>query len=280
MPFVQVEDGRLHYDVKGKGASLILIHGAWTSGAWWRWQVPELSRRYRVLSLDVRGHGTSSLLKGPYSVDEFVKDLDTLLREEGIDQAALVGWSLGGMISIAYGLKHPSKVKAMVLIATRGHRNPKIKRRIIFQYLQARLSLLIDFTAPRKYDRGAERFPGMGRGWPEGEVRRMLSPTAPKEVYDWVIADLTQNPNQNYFEVAKSFWNWEAGGDLTRIKVPTLIMVGTEDTRTPPRFSGRLHDKIPHSKLVVVENAGHCLPLERPERVNAEITAFLKELGY
>jgi len=128
-----MEEGRLFYDVKGKGRPLVLIHGAWTSHRWWQWQVPALSRRYRILSLDVRGHGKSSPLKGPYSVDGFVKDLDTLLREEGIYQAALVGWSLGGMISIAYSLKHPSKVKTMVLIATRGHRNPKIKRRIIFQ---------------------------------------------------------------------------------------------------------------------------------------------------
>jgi len=279
VPFLEVEDGRLFYKIQGEGDPLVLIHGAWTSHQWWQWQVPALSRRYRVVSLDVRGHGKSSPLKGPYSVDGFLKDLDTLLREEEIDQTALVGWSLGGMISIAYGLKHPSEVKALVLIATRGHRNPKIKRSIILKYLQARLSLLTDFTAPRKYDRAAERFPGRGRDWPEGEVRRMLAPTAPKEVHDWVIADLRQNPNKNYFEVAKSFWNWEAGEALKRIQIPTLIMVGDQDTRTPPRFSRLLHDKIPHSKLIIVENAGHCLPLERPDRVTAEIMDFLKSLN-
>lgn len=53
MPFVEVEDGRLYYDVSGKGPSLVLIHGAWASHEWWRWQVPELSRDYQVLSIDV-----------------------------------------------------------------------------------------------------------------------------------------------------------------------------------------------------------------------------------
>ena len=279
MPFVEVEDGRLYYDVSGKGPSLVLIHGAWASHEWWRWQVPELSKDYQVLSLDVRGHGHSSPLKAAYSVDGFTRDLESFLQKVEIDQAVLVGWSMGGIISMEYCLNHPSKVRALILIATRGHRNPQMKRRIMFQYLQARLSLLMDFTSPRKYDRAAEGFSGEQERV-KREVANMLSPTTPREVFDWVMDDITNKPRENYFEVAKSIWNWEAGEELKRINVPTLIMVGEKDSRTPPRFSHLLHAEIPNSRLVIVKDAGHCLALERPQVVNTEIIRFLKSLDY
>lgn len=279
MPFVEVEDGRVYYEVKGKGRPLVLIHGAWATHEWWRWQVPELSRGYQVLTLDVRGHGKSSLLKSAYSVDGFTRDLEILLKQVLIDELALVGWSMGGIISMQYCLNYREKVKALILIATRGHRNPQMKRRILFQYLQARLSLLMDLASPRKYDRATDRFPGEEKRV-RREVSKMLSPSTPREAFDWVMADLIKNPRGNYFEVAKSIWDWEGGEELSRIAIPTLIMVGENDVRTPPRFSHLLHAKIPESKLVIVKDAGHCLALERPEVVNAEIFTFLKDLGY
>ena len=108
----------------------------------------------------------------------------------------------------------------------------------------------------------------------------MFSPTAPKEAVDWVMADLANNPRKNYFEVAKSLWNWSAGKELSKINAPTLIMVGEKDVFTPPRFSRLLHAEIPNSRLIIVENASHYLMLERPDLVNAEIIKFLKSLDY
>lgn len=154
-----------------------------------------------------------------------------------------------------------------------------MKRRILFQYLQAQLSLLMDLTSPREYDRAAERFPGEEERV-KREVKKMLSPSTPKEVSDWVLVDLIKNPRTNYFEVARSIQDWEGGEELRRITTPTLIMVGQKDDRTPPRFSHILHGDMPNSRLVVVEDAGHCLALERPEVVNAEIIRFLKSLDY
>lgn len=279
MPFVDVNDGKLYYEVSGKGRWLVLIHGAWASRQWWRWQVPELSKYYRVLSLDVRGHGQSSPLQRAYSVDGFTRDLEILLQKVGLDEVVVVGWSMGGIISVQYCLSFPLKVRALILIATRGHRDPRMKRRIMFQYVQARLSLLMDLASPRKYDRAARRFPGETERV-EREVKSMLSPTTPKEVFDWVMADLIKNPRNNYFEVAKSLWNWGVREELRRVNVPTLIMVGENDNRTPPGFSRLIYELIPDSKLVIVDDAGHCLALERPDVVNAEIINFLRSIGY
>lgn len=271
MPFVEVEKGRLYYEISGKGRWVVLIHGAWASHEWWRWQVPELSQSYRVLSLDVRGHGQSSPLEKPDSIDSFARDLDILLQKVGADEVALVGWSMGGIISTQYYLDTPSRVRALVLIATRGHRNPKMKLRVWLQYLQARLSLMMDFAGYQEviYEDQVEK-----------EIRSMLSPATPKEVIDWIMTDLANNPRRDFFEVAKSLWNWGVEERLSTINVPTLIMVGEEDNRTPPQFSHILHEKIPNSKLVIVENCGHYLLLERPDIVNTEILGFLKDAGY
>ena len=271
MPFVDVENGKLYYEITGEGRWLVLTHGAWATHEWWRCQVPELSKSYRVLSLDVRGHGQSSPLEKPSSVENFVRDLETLLDEVGIDEATLIGWSMGGMMSMQYYLNNPDKVKALILIATRGYRNPKMKLRAWLLQLQTRISLMMDFADYQGF---------VYEDQVENEVRNMLSPATSKEVIDWIITDLSNNPRRNFIEVTKSLWSWEGGERLRTINVPTLIMVGKEDTRTPPQFSYLLHEKIPNSKLVVMENCGHYLLLERPDAVNAEITGFLKDIGY
>ena len=280
MPFVEVEEGRLYYADSGKGRPLVLIHGAWASNQWWRWQVPALSRNYRVLSIDVRGHGQSSPLEKTYSVDGFTRDLEIFLQKVGVDEPVLVGWSMGGIISMQYCLSYPSKVKGLVLIATRGHRNPSMKLQFFRQYFQFFLSVMMALSSPRKYKKSANRFPGQDKNWLEREIRNMFSPTAPKEALDWVMADLANNPRENYFKVAKSLWNWRAGKELRRINVPTLIIVGEKDVFTPPRFSRLLHAEIPNSRLIIEENASHYLMLERPDLVNAEIISFLKGLAY
>jgi pimeloyl-ACP methyl ester carboxylesterase len=276
MPFVEVEEGRLYYDVRGEGRPLTLIHGAWASHAWWRWQVPELARRYRVLSPDVRGHGQSSDLRGAYSLEGFGQDLKVLFRTEGIDEAAIVGWSMGGLISLEFCRQFPSMVKALILIAT-GSR-PRLLMR---QYLRSILCLLTDFSAPRKFDRTGKTFRARKKIWVEEEVKKMLSPTAPKEVFHWVVTEVGLHQRENFFEVARSFSKWEAREALKdAIKVPTLIMVGENDRLTPPRLARLIHESIPGSRLVIVEGTGHYLPLERPDVVNSEILRFLNSLGY
>jgi len=279
VPFLALEDGKLFYEISGKGRWLVLIHGAWASHEWWRWQGAELSRRYRILSYDLRGHGRSSPLPLGYTVDGFSRDLEILVHRAGMEELALIGWSLGGLISLRYCAKNPSQVKALVLIATPAQGDPKLKRRIQFQYWHARLSLMFNLAAPRKYDRLDQSFPGE-RKRVEEELNDLLHSAAPPEVREWIRADLERLPSRDYLAIAKSFWDWKAEKDLARVRVPTLILAGEEDRRTPPASARELHLKIPDSSLMILAQAGHCLPLERPERVNREITEYLQRVGY
>jgi len=280
MPYLDLKDGRLYYDEKGAGPSLVLLHGAWASHRWWKWQVPELSGHYRVVAPDMRGHGRSTDLGGGYGIPVFVSDLEALLQGLGIHEAALVGWSMGGMIALQYALQFPAKVKALVLVATRGHRNPAMRPRILFQYLRTILHLLMAFTAPRKYDRGGTLSGAEDRGWIQRETRKMLSSEAPQEVFEWMVSELMEHPRRNYLEIARGLWHWGAGEALKEICTPTLIMVGEKDPWAPPRFSRLLHEAMPNSRLLEVEGQKHYVPMERPDLVNAAILAFLKEQHY
>lgn len=276
MPFAEVENGRLYYEISGKGRWLVLIHGVWATHEWWRWQVPGLSQTYKVLSLDVRGHGQSSKLERAYHVDGLTQDLEALFQEVGVDEVALVGWSMGGMISMQYYLNYPSKVKALVLIASRAQKSPKLNPlKIRLRNIQSRLNLIVSSVLDYKGYSSLTYEDQLHQ-----EVKSMLSPATPSEVIDWVMTDLINNPRENFLEVAKSIWDWEARGRLKFINVPTLIIVGDKDNRTPPRFSYLMHEKIPQARLFIILNQGHCLPLECPEIVNSEIIRFLKDTGY
>lgn len=280
MPFVRVEDGRIFYESLGKGRPLVLLPGAWASQRWWKWQIPELSRRYRVVSMDMRGHGRSSDSTKGYPLKGYVADLDNLLQKLGIHETALVGWSMGGMIAMQYCLQHPQKVKALVLMATRGHRNPAMKPRILFQYLRSILRLLSDFTAPRNYDRSGASFRRESKRWIEKETRKALSSPGAKDVFEWMVSELTRHPRRNYLEVARGLWGWELGEALNKIPAPTLVMVGENDPWTPPRFSRLLQETIPNARLLIVEGQKHYMAMERPGLVNAAIIKFLSEQHY
>jgi len=135
VPFVDVEDARLFYEIKGQGYPLVLLHGAWASHRWWRWQIPDLSQHYKVIAFDVRGHGQSTPLENVYSVKGFVRDMDIAFRSIGAQMPVLVGWSMGGIISMQYCMDYPGSAKALILIATRGHKNPGLKIKVV-KYLR------------------------------------------------------------------------------------------------------------------------------------------------
>lgn len=280
MPEVDVGNGKVFYQVYGAGRPLVLVHGAWASHEWWKWQIPELSQSYRVLAMDVRGHGRSSPLQQSYSMPGFRKDLDVLLDCVGIDRTALVGWSMGGIISMEYCLAHPSKVEALILIGVRSRFGVGMRLRILSEYVRSVLGLMSTFLTPRKYDFNAaeeqvdltERF--------AREARQMVSPEASEEVVQWLAATMARTPFGSFFEIARSIWTWKAGPELSRIQAPTLIIVGEKDLITPPSHSRRLHHLIPHSRLIVVDGASHYVAMERPDLVSSAIRGFLTDLGY
>jgi (E)-2-((N-methylformamido)methylene)succinate hydrolase len=115
--FIDVGDIRLRYRIEGEGDWLVLVHGVGGSLEQWDQFVDLLGGCFRTLRYDQRGHGRSSKPEGPYSLDDFVNDLDGLLTGLGVERCHLAGCSLGGLVAQGYALAHQDRLDRLVLLA-------------------------------------------------------------------------------------------------------------------------------------------------------------------
>ena len=107
---------RTAYEQAGDGSAVVLIHGLGLSRQMWQWQAPVLSEHFRVVRYDLIGHGESDKPPGPYAMADFVAQLLELVDSVRLDDFALVGFSLGGLITQAFTLAHPDRVRAVGIL--------------------------------------------------------------------------------------------------------------------------------------------------------------------
>ncbi len=116
-------DITLHFEDRGKGRPLILLHGNGEDGSYFSNQIDYFSKTYRVIAVDTRGHGRSPRGSAPFSIPQFAEDLFCFMEEKGIKKANLLGFSDGGNIALAFALKHPERVENLILNG--ANLNPK-----------------------------------------------------------------------------------------------------------------------------------------------------------
>jgi 3-oxoadipate enol-lactonase len=116
VPILRVQDIQLYYETTGQGEPLLFIHGLGSSTRDWERQVAFFSRRYEVITFDVRGHGKSDKPPGPYSVRLFAADTAALIKSLGIDRVHVVGISMGGMIALQLAIDAPNLVRSLVIV--------------------------------------------------------------------------------------------------------------------------------------------------------------------
>jgi len=218
----------------------------------------------QVISLDNRGAGKSSRPNYPYTMDLFLDDikdlLDYLIIEEKIHLCAT---SMGGMIAQNFALKHPEKVKTLILIATTAQfdANPIIEA----QKLMGDMSLEQQFETriPAEYGRA---------------FRKRLKND--KELYETLKKKWMEDPTrlQDFINQGAAASSHDTRDSLHKITQPTLIIVGDKDRIIPGlHHSEFLHEKIPNSRLEIIKGAGHGLPTDSVDIINNLIWDFLKE---
>ncbi|RME32503.1 MAG: alpha/beta fold hydrolase, partial [Thermoflexia bacterium] len=233
MPYVRVNGVRLHYLAQGFGPAVLLLHGLGSCGEdWLLLQAPALSQRHRVLMPDLRGHGRSDVPPGPYTVPQMADDIAGFLEATGTDSAHMVGLSLGGAVAQALAVRHPTRVRSLVLVNTFAHLRPKgwAEWR---QTLTRVLAPLLDHT---KYARleAEELFPHPGqRGLQRVAFQRLCS-THP----------------MGFRAALPAAARYDGRWDLSRIQAPTLVVAGLDDTVVPLRAKEELVARIPGARLV------------------------------
>ena len=138
---IRVGDADLYYEVSGTGDTIVLLHGLGSSTRDWESQIAKLSTQYRVVSIDLRGHGRSSRTRGPYTMAGFAADIAAVLAHLGVDSAHICGISLGGMVAFQLGADFPERVRTLAIINS----GPAFPGRT----LKGRLALLSRFAVIR-----------------------------------------------------------------------------------------------------------------------------------
>jgi 3-oxoadipate enol-lactonase len=255
----------LHWESAGAGDPVLMIMGLGLSGgAWWR-TVPVLSRSLRVITYDNRGVGRSRARFHSYTTEAMADDALTVLDAAGIERAHVYGFSLGGMVAQQLALRHPERVRGLVLGATHtGGPRAVGPAADVIAFFRRRGSLRADEAArasvpfnygPRCRREHEDRI--------EEDIRRRLAHPFPAQAYR---AQMFAAALHNCYR------------PLKRVQVPTLVVHGREDRVVPVANAEILADRIPGAELRVLEDSGHLYPTEQPE-VEADIARFLEEVS-
>jgi len=248
MPTLTVGGSALHYTVHQDGTPVVvLIHGAGGSHLAWP---PALRRLPGVTTyaLDLPGHGRSTG-PGRERVEDYVVDLLSFLDGLGIDRVALVGHSMGGAVAQMTALTAPERAAALVLIGTaaRLHVAPAILEGIRHDFEQT-----VHLISQWAWEPGADPT-WVARG------EEMMIQTGPQVLLgDFLACD-----------------RFDVRNRVTEIASPALVLAGSEDRMTPPRFAQWLAERLPQGEFHLIEGAGHMLALERPHEVQEAVSAFL-----
>jgi pimeloyl-ACP methyl ester carboxylesterase len=249
----------LHYELAGEGPTIVLTHGIGGSGADFAPIVPGLAQRYRVLTWDVRGFGTSARPAEGYSIAGFARDLAGLLDQLGIEQAVIGATSMGGTITQRFILDFPERTAAAVILSTSSEVNARARD----AWLQQADAIERDgMAAWLRRSRPAQYTDEYLRAHPEAlaaEEKRIAA-----------------NPDGHvYAQVTRAVADYNYTEELESVRVPALVLVGSKDPQTPPGGSVIISRRIPGAELHILDGFGHGLPREAPEQVVALILAFL-----
>jgi pimeloyl-ACP methyl ester carboxylesterase len=251
----------LHWERTGTGPPVLLIMGLGLSGgAWWR-TVPVLSSRLQVLTFDNRGVGLSRSLQLAYTTEAMADDAVSVLDLAGVQRVHVYGISLGGMVAQQLALRHPSRVRSLVLGATHAG-GPHMHRPDVdvMAFLWERLLLPSEDGAWRSVPFNySERYRAEHPERIAEDVAERLAHPFSEEVYR----------AQLFAAVLHDCYD-----ELNRIRVPTLVVHGDEDRMIPVQNGRMIAERIPGAELVELRETGHLYPTEAPH-IDEDIAAFM-----
>lgn len=261
------EQIQLFYTLKGTGEkTLVFVHGFPLSSAQWDNQVHELSKEYQVLTLDLRGMGSSSRI-AVNSCQDYIDDLHFVLSELGIKKFAFIGHSSGGLLGILYATQFPEEVEKLVLVET----TPQLLSTDTVQW-GITGALMQQFITLLRSKKEAD-FETFAHQWNELGLNDSLELTTLKHSCFQLIASNEPELLANMLEQMCAITVTDL---LPRIAVPTLITAGGIDSIAPAGASFAMKALIPNSQLFVFQGSGHMAFATQPYVFNKVLRKFLR----
>lgn len=267
MPNILVNNTQFYYEDKGEGLPILLIHGLALSGRVFERQIDYLSRRYRVIVPDLRGHGRSAEIHEGHTIAQYARDIYHLVKQLELSECVLLGWSLGGLVVWDYLSQFGSSgVNASVIIAeppaelnssdsSLGSMNFESLREAMTA-VQTNRDLLVD------------SFVG-------SLSNENLSPETFRNLRNDVLGQPASITSAILFDMAVQDYR----SQLRKFDVPTLLCYGKNDQMTPLAAGQYLASNLPNAQLKIFDNSGHSPFLEEPEQFNQTVYGFLQSLA-
>jgi pimeloyl-ACP methyl ester carboxylesterase len=267
MPRIKASDIELHHEVQGVGEPLLLIMGFGASSAAWRPElVEELARAFQVITFDNRGTGQSDKPDEPYTLAMLADDAAGLLDALDIASAHVFGVSMGGMIAQEFALRHPGKVRGLVLGCTNCGAPVSVPAS------QETVSLLM---IPEGMDPRA----AAERTWPAVHTPEFIAANRELLLESMERALVHPTPLYARNRQMQAIGTWNSHERLAQLTAPALIITGDRDVLIPPQNSNILHERIRGSRLHIIPDAGHSFTSSHPEEAARVVTEFLASVA-
>jgi len=255
---MQVGGHRLHYEIRGAagGQPVVLVHGLGGSAEDWQNLAPYLVKAgFRVYTPDLIGYGRSEQPTDfSYSVRDEAEVVVGFMDALGLKQVDLGGWSMGGGIAQHVALKHPERVRRLMLFNSIGiYAKPSWDTRLFTP------------TTPAELD----------------QLEALLMPN-PQPIPGFVARDILRISKQRAWVIHRAIATMLTGRDATdallpQLKMPILIVWGAEDRLLPLSLGEKMHQLVPQSKLEVFPGCGHLAPVQCASQIGPQVVAFVKE---
>jgi 3-oxoadipate enol-lactonase len=249
---------QIAYTDEGEGLPLLFIHGFPLSRGAWSRQVEAFKSRHRVIAPDLRGFGESHSSAGPVSMGQFAEDISVLIQQLGVGPVILAGHSMGGYIALAFAKAYPELLRGLVLVGTKAGKDSTEAAKARHATAEAvrlkGISVVVEAMAPKMLA-ASNTDASMAAA-----VRGFMASASLQGVMG-ALQGMAERP--------------DASDGLGEIRVPTLVIVGSEDTVIPPSESEALAKAIPGAQLMVLPHAGHLVAWEQPATFNAAMENWL-----
>jgi 3-oxoadipate enol-lactonase len=255
---------RIAVDHVGAGPLVIFLHGIGGNRTNWHDQLAEFGAHFHAVAWDARGYGASDDYDGALDFGDFAVDMARVADHFGAARAHLVGLSMGGVIAMDFATRYPDRVATLTLCDTMpgfDHLTGAQRR----EFIRLRQEPLLAGMEPRDI---------------APIVAKTLLGKAPRPgCFERLVASMSALHKESYLKTITGSVNYARPLELETIAAPVHIVVGEEDTLTPPAMSIAMVHRILGARMTVIENAGHLSNIEQPEAFNRAVLGFLLELS-
>ncbi|MEH6948172.1 alpha/beta hydrolase [Bacillus sp. JJ634] len=253
MPMLDIDGANLYYTVKGNGIPIVFIHPPVLTSSNFKYQVEGLSRNFKVITFDIRGHGRSQYSDTPIIYSLIVEDIKRLLDHLNIQKAFICGYSTGGSIALEYLLNAPDRALGGIVISGMS----EVKDRELKQKISLGISLANKKAVPLL---------ALAISWGNSNKQELFN-----KMFNEALTGNSINIEQ-YFRYSL---HYNCTNQLKNIPLPVLLVYGKKDKQFH-YYAKLLHENLPYNELQVIDYAKHQIPTKSANDLNQLITHFIE----